>query len=144
MLTLRSLPELTHLTLTNYPRSLDQETLDFAFPAGLISLLEGHRDTLLEQIRIVVPWYKWDLEGAWDQDGSWSRMKRVIFDDTGKPRKRFSRLNLFKVKIDVRHHGRKKWKDLFQTQAPVALKKAKEMFDLENSGISGGISFNIF
>ncbi|RXW22435.1 hypothetical protein EST38_g3430 [Candolleomyces aberdarensis] len=143
ILTLSSVPRLTHLTLTNYPRSREQVNLDFAFPAGIVSLLSEYQGTLLEHVCLVIPWYKWDLEALWDQDGSWSRMRRVIIDDTGKPRDRFSRLKSFTVKVNVRRHGRNKWKGIFQDQAPVALEKARDLLDLRTSGISGGASFNV-
>jgi hypothetical protein len=71
-------------------------------------------------------------------------MRRVIIDDNGKPRDRFSRLNLFSVRVNVRGHGRPKWKDLFQAQAPVVLEKAEDLLDLRTSGISGGASFSVF
>ena len=91
-----------------------------------------------------IPWWSSQIQDLRDQDGSWSRMRRVIIDADGRRQDRFPRLKVFSVRITVGRHGRKKWKEIFQAHAPMVLEKARDLLDLKTSGISGGVSFNTF
>ncbi|KAF5313699.1 hypothetical protein D9611_010206 [Ephemerocybe angulata] len=140
ILNLSTFTSLTHLVLINYPRSADQPP--FALPQGITSLLSSYQHATassLQTLTLTISWNIWNLETDWDEDGSWERTKQLVVDQDGKKLPAFCNLLSFRVRVSVHQYSKKAIAD----QSEVALRRAKELFDLGRE-IEGGVAFNMF